>query len=280
MTAVWRFFSAPDRGHQSIAATYAAWSDMLTGIARPDFHVAGGSVFRRSRWRPARTVAAFELAALIAIALTGRPRRFEAVFAMVLLLALAIAFAAVTRIHDDIVEHEVFWISGLGALAAATIAGAALSATVRWEPSQRLVAWVAVCACAAAACIGLGELSTITTRTIDPDADRRAAAVIGDALERRVRSTGTRPLIEIDQDAWPIAAGALLHLQRSGLAFAVEDDWLVMFTEHARSSGAETDRIAITGQRRHDLLTSRGEGGTIAAADPFYAMALRSTPPR
>ncbi len=282
MTAMWRFFSSSDRGHQTMAATYAAWSDMVTGIARPDFQVAGGSPFRRSRWRPARTVAGGEVAALTAIALIARRRRrrFEAAFASVLLLALAIAFAAVTRIHDDIIDHEVFWISALGALVAATIAAAAVSVAWRSEAPKQLVACAAVCACAAAAYVGFGELSAITKRTFDPDPARRAAAVIGDALERRVRSTGVRPLIQIDQNEWSVAAGALLHLQRSRLAFAVEDDWLVMFTEHARSTGAEIDRITITGPSGHYLLTSRREGETIAAADPFYAVALTSKEPR
>ncbi len=279
MTALWRFFSTPDRGHQTMATTYAAWSDMVTGIARPDFHIAGGSPFRRSRWRPARTVAGCEVAALTAIALIARRRRrqFEAAWASVLLLALAIAFAAVTRIHDEIIDHEVFWISALGALAAATIVAAAAA----WwsEAPKRLGVCAAVGACALAAYVGFGELSAVTKRTIDPDPARRAAAVIGDALERRVRSTGVRPLIQIDQDEWPVAAGALLHLQRSRLAFAVEDDWLVMFTEHARSTGAEAERITITGQRRHYLLTSRREGETIAAADPFYAVALTPKQP-
>src|SRR5262245_9561961 len=129
LTAIWRFFSSPNRGHQTIAAAYAAWSDMVTGIARPDFRVADGSPFRRSRWRPARSVAACEIAGLAAIALIARRRQrgFEAALASVLLLALAIAFAAVTRIHDVIIDHEVFWISALGALAAATIAGAVVS---------------------------------------------------------------------------------------------------------------------------------------------------------
>ena len=281
MTAMWRFFSSPDRGHQTMAATYAAWSDMVTGIVRPDFHIAGGSPFRRSRWRPARTVAGCEVVALTAIALIARrrKRRFEAAFASVLLLALAIAFAAVTRIHDDIIDHEVFWISALGALAAATIAAAAAAAW-RSEAPKRLGAYTALGACGVAAYVGFGELNAVTKRTIDPDPARRAAAVIGDALERRLRSTGVRPLIQIDQDEWPVAAGALLHLQRSRLAFAVEDDWLVMFTEHARSTGAEAERITITGQRRHYLLTSRREGETIAAADPFYAVALTAKPPQ
>jgi hypothetical protein len=281
MTAIWRFFSSPNRGHQAVAAAYAAWSDMVTGIARPDLRVADGSPFRRSRWRPARTAAGCEIVALAAIALiAGRRRRFEAALAVVLLLALAVAFVAVTRIDDVIIDHEVFWISALGALAFATIAGAVLSAAWRSEAPKQLAAGAAVFASAFAAYVSVGELRAITKRTFDPDPARRAAAIVGEALERRVRSTGARPLIQIDQNEWPVAAGALLHLQRSRLPFAVEDDWLVMFTEHARATGAETDWIAITGAQRHVQLTSRRAGETLAAADPFYAVALTSKPPQ
>lgn len=278
MTALWRFFSAPDRGHQTMAATYAAWSDMVTAIVRPDFGLAGGSPFRRSRWPPARTFAAVEVAALTAIAAIAhrRGRWFEAALASTLLLALAIAFGAVTRIHDVIIDHEVFWISVLGALAAATIAASGLSAILRSESAPRLVTSAALCiSVGAAAHVGFGQLRAVTRRTFDPDSESRAATVIGDALERRVRSTGVRPLIQIDQDEWPVAAGALLHLQRSRLPFAVEDDWLVMFTEHARSTGGERETIAITGRARHLLLTSQS-AETIAAVDPFYAVALPS----
>jgi hypothetical membrane protein len=282
MTAIWRFFSSPDRGHQTMAATYAAWSDMVTGIVRPDFHLAGGSPFRRSRWRLARTVAACEIAALLGIALVARRRRrrFEAAFVSVLLLALAVAFTAVTRIHDDIIDHDVFWISALGALVAATIAAAAVSEAWRSDAPTRLVAGAALGAAAAATFVGFGELTAVTKRTINPEPARRAAAVIGDALARHVRSTSVKPHILIDQDEWPVAAGALLHLQRSRLPFAVDDDWLVMFTEHARLTGAENARIAITGPARHYQLTSRGEGETIAAADPFYAVVLTAKPSR
>jgi hypothetical protein len=282
MTAIWRFFSAPHRGHQTMAAAYSAWSDMVTGIVRPDFRVAYGSAFQRSRWRPARTVAACEIAALTAIALIARRRRrrFEAAFVSVLLLALAIAFAAVTQIQDVIIDHEVFWISALGALAAASIAAAVVSAALRFDASRRLVAVSAVSVFAAATYLGFHELSAVTNQTFNPDQPRRAAAVLGEALERRVRSTGVRPLIQIDQDEWPVAAGALLHLQRSRLPFAVEDDWLVMFTEHAQSTGAEREVIAITGPPRRLLLTSRRAGETIAAADPFYAVALTSRQPQ
>lgn len=278
MTALWRFFGSQGRGHQTLAASYAAWSDMVTGVARPDFRVGEGSPFRRSRWRPARSVAAVESAALLVVSLNAfrKRRRFEASFAAVVLLALGVAFGAITRIHDVIVDHEVFWISGLGALAAAAIAAAAAAAVTRSDAPRRLVVPTVVLAGVVAAAIGFGELRSVVRRTFAPDPARRAAAILGDALDRRVRAVGARPLIRIDQNEWAVAAGAVLHLQRGRLPYAVEDDWLPMFTEHARATGGETVVIAITGRERELLLTSSGAGETIAAADPFYAVAIAS----
>lgn len=110
--------------------------------------------------------------AVIALIAHRLRRQFEAVLAATLLAGLAVAFAAVTRIQDviiDIIDHEVCWISAIGA-----------------------------------------------------------------------------------------------------------DDWLVMFTGHARATGAETDLIAI-GARPVSSLADGGAGETIAAPDRFDAVAFGST---
>jgi hypothetical protein len=79
----------------------------------------------------------------------------------------------------------------------------------------------------------------------------------------------------IEQDTWPIAAGVLLNLQKSGLPFAVDAAWLPMFTEAAAATGRETEVVAIVGPERHFLLTARDRASTIADADPFFLIALK-----
>ena len=67
----------------------------------------------------------------------------------------------------------------------------------------------------------------------------------------------------------------LLNLQKSGLPFAVEDDWLPMFTEPAAATGRETEVLAIVGRERHFLLAGNDRAFTIADSEPFYLIALK-----
>jgi len=81
--------------------------------------------------------------------------------------------------------------------------------------------------------------------------------------------------VRIEQDVWPVAAGVLLNLQKSGVPFAVEDGWLPMFSDLAAATGRETEVVEITGRERHFLLTSDGGAVTLAQSGPFYAVLLR-----
>jgi hypothetical protein len=58
------------------------------------------------------------------------------------------------------------------------------------------------------------------------------------------------------------------------LPFAVEDDWLPMFSDLAAATGHETEVVEIAGRERHFLLTSDGRGVTLAEAGPFSAVLL------
>jgi hypothetical protein len=81
-----------------------------------------------------------------------------------------------------------------------------------------------------------------------------------------------RPLIKIDQDAWPFAAGAILALQKHGKATAVEDDWIVMFTPAFRATGREDAVVTVAAPAEHLRLRDRG-ARLISAHDPVYAYA-------
>ena len=114
-------------------------------------------------------------------------------------------------------------------------------------------------------------------RTFSPRPQQAAAAVLAEALKQRIPSAAGRPIVKIEQDAWPVAAGVLLNLQKSGVPFAVEEDWLPMFSDVAAATGRETEVVEIIGRERHFLLTSDGRAVTIAEAGPFYLLLL--TPP-
>jgi hypothetical protein len=279
LTRVWRFFFTGHRVGQRFGSAYIAWSDMLAGILRPDLRLAEGSPFHRSRQRWTEEWAAVQLVLLAVTATVAARsgRRFQAALSGLLVLGAVMALWSATRIEEAIVDHEVFWISALGVLAMASLLDAGIAALWpdRDRPSSRMTAVACVTGLSLIAALGVHQLLLVTRHSSEPPPPQVAAATLGDALNRRVRSTDGRPFLTIEQDTWPIAAGVLLNLHKSGLPFAVDDDWLPMFTERAARTGRETEVVAIVGRQRHLLLMAGDRAATIAAADPFFLMALR-----
>ncbi len=69
------------------------------------------------------------------------------------------------------------------------------------------------------------------------------------------------------------AAGALLELERGGLAYAVEEDWTVMFGRNRRATGAEDGAVLFTEEPRPDLKLLAESGKTKLYADSLKAAA-------
>jgi hypothetical protein len=219
------------------------------------------------------------LLAITAIVAARAGRRFGAALAALVVVASIAALWSATRIEDALIDHEVFWMSGLGVLGTAVLLDAAVTAAGAWRDraSSRLTLILCGVAAGLVAVLGVAQLRLATIRTVSPSPQQAAAGALAEALKPRITSAGRRPIVKIEQDVWPVAAGVLLNLQKSGVPFAVENDWLPMFSEAAAATGRETEVIEITGRERHFLLTSSGRAITLAEAAPFYAVLL--TPP-
>jgi hypothetical protein len=210
---------------------------------------------------------------LVSAALAVRAnRRFQAALAILLLGASLVGLWSVTRIEIEIVDHEIFWLSGLGVLGLATVVGSALSEVLsadtprlRWAP--------AICAAAFAIIAVLGVRHLWLRAHAPARLEQVAATKFGTALAGRIRATGHKPLIRIDQDAWPVATGLVASLTKEGLAFAVEDDWLPMFLESAKATGSEDEVISIVARKRFATLDGASQMSTVAAEDPYYMLA-------
>jgi hypothetical protein len=101
---------------------------------------------------------------------------------------------------------------------------------------------------------------------------RAARAVADDLLAYMVRERVARPLVRIDQDAWGVAAGAILDLQKRGRFVSVEDDWVVMFTPVFGRTGGEDAVVTIAAPPEHVRLAERG-ARLISAHEPVYVHA-------
>ena len=271
ITQIWTFFvSTPHRGQRFANALYA-WEDMLTGLVRPGFDVARGLRFRQRSIPWVESLAILQMVGVAAtgVLALGARRRFEAALAGLLLTVSLLALWSATRIEETIFDHEVFWISALGTLNIAllvTLVVRPLSERARSWPTPGISAaacWTLFAICAA---VGIGEMrSVVANASNTTDGSDAVSAVATDLRAYFDREHIARPLIRIDQDAWPLAAGVIVRLQKEGVPVAVEDDWLPMFTPAFASTGREEVALAITGKPQH--VRTVGKPGDVVVID-------------
>src|SRR5206468_36211 len=107
----------------------------LTGAFRPGFVVALGFDLRPVDGAWPLVWSGSALALLAAAARRARARRngFAMWLAVMCALTSAIALVAATRIRGRIVDHEVFWVSAVGALLLADKQGIAFAVDDQWS---------------------------------------------------------------------------------------------------------------------------------------------------
>lgn len=276
-TELWRFFVEQPRRGQPWSAAVSAWSDMIVGPLRGDFHVAQGWPFAESRVRWAEALSAALAAATAALGIRARSveRRFDGALGAVALVASGTALWSITRIEERIFDHDVFWMAGVGAVLVGTAFGLVLSAGVgRW----RLPGWVFTAALALVLGTGLASsfagLQAVVARSSAPAIEARIARAVADDLQAHIDREGIRrPLIRIDQDAWGFAAGAILDLQKRGYDVAVEEDWVVMFTPECRPRSDDDAVWVVAAPAEHLRLLDRGMP-VISSHEPVFVHAV------
>jgi len=246
LTRIASFF-AESAEHQTIGHAATAWSAALTGAFRGGFAVARGVELRPvdGAWPMLCSGAVVVLLAIAARRAHGRRDAFAMWLAVTCGLTSIVALLATIRIRDRIIDHEVFWISALGAIDAAAIAGG-LARPIRRPALSAIIAALLVVFTAAAGLAGMRQVLARPRTIEDHSVDALAQAIEQYAGDSRVQ----RPLIHIDQQIWPIAAGALLIVRKHGLAFAVDDRWTTMFGEAFERNGGEDGEVTITGSPR------------------------------
>jgi hypothetical protein len=254
LTRIVRFFAGAPAGQPAMTAA-AAWSAALTGAFRPGFRVAMGIDVRPldSLWPLTWSVA--QMGLLIAAAVRARARRagFAMWLAVMSGLTGAVALAAVTRIRGQIVDHEVFWISAVGVATAAAIAGGLDCPRRRSRNPAAAAATMLVVTATLIGCTGVWHVLERRRTT-----DDHAVDVLATSLERYIAVAHVRrPVIHIEQQIWPIAAGALLLVHKNGISFAVDDQWTTMFGERFEADGREDADVTITGSARQPRIVTK-----------------------
>lgn len=254
VVALATFFTA-GAGHGSDAiVALTAWASALTDVFRPSFTVANGLDFQSSAGAARIMFACVQLTLLIPLVLFRATRIdvFTRSIAFVFALSTTVALWETGRIHDRIVDHEVFWISALGAVNAALMA-ACLAEALRLRLPESAGRRAAAAVVAAAAAVGAAGMQHVMTRSRTPD--DHAVDVLVEAIEQRIAEERPRRILfHIEPPIWTIAAGALLQIDKARVRFAVDDRWTTMFGEAFTPNGREDLRLTISGSPRQPVL--------------------------
>jgi hypothetical protein len=286
LAALWRFFvSDPGAGH-SLREAIVYGSYGLMGIVRPDLELPwGGHVdLTGVPWAIFGTAIEVGLLAVIARRDLKAGRHFEGRLALVALAATAVAVWSLSRVRDDILNHEVFKLSAFGALNLGVIAAAA----IRGLPAVRMrrfatplvgrVAYTVLLAAAAA--IGFRDLDSLTSFERRQQVHSAIVPAFNAVRDYALGEGVRKPLIRVGPDRWGDAAGVLLRLRQSGMSAAVTDSSVAMFTEAFAATGDEDAMVTLADLDLHRDLREQPGITVLLSSPPLFVDAARMAPAR
>lgn len=267
IAALWQFFVANGTASRSVAESFGYWSYGLTGILRADLSLPwGGHIVVAPTW----WMGPFALGQVVSLALvswrsSARGHLVEAGVAGCAAIASVLGLWAITRIHGDVLDHELFWLVALGALNLGILAGAIVNRIWQAAWSWRDRAGVAVCVIAL---LGIAERGVTHLQDFTSDERRRSDTpripatyeILRDFFDQRAIN---RPLFRLDADAWGDAAGILLRLRHAGRSFAVDDMNAPMFAAFFKPSGNEDALVNLSSREGIHLEIAARPGNVV-----------------
>jgi hypothetical protein len=275
LSALWRYF-ASSRATRGWLPAAAAWAFGLSGAFRTDYGMPIGTPVAVPHASLTLLAVCAGLAGLVVAGircwLAGR--RGGATAMLIPAGVCAIALWSLHRVPGSIDDHVIFWLSGIGVLgvAACLLARCRLNLTTNHR-GEWLEAALPAVVIVAAAIPALGRLADgAGARAADNTQRSVAARELSAAIETYLDSSHAKPLIKVDQDAWEVTAGVVVQLQRTGRPFAIEPEWLDMFTKALGPDGSETVSLTIAGPDLTRVLGAVAGARVIRASAPFSAV--------
>lgn len=258
---------------QSLGQALGVWGAALVSPWTPAFAPAWGGYFFASSLslRPAVAAVEMVLLGIVFWSARRRERQFEMWLAGICLVASVVAFACVTRLGSPVMDFDVFWIGGVGVLITALLAGAVAAENIpRMSSTSQAARRAALIGLVLCVFCGAVAMRTVLRRSATAF-DDQAVVALSDGIARYVAAHAETPsVIEIDEAAWPLAAGTILQLRKSGVVVAVESRWLSMVGERFAPTGRERMTLTIAGATRHNDLAGRPGNQTVVAGDGIF----------
>jgi hypothetical protein len=230
----------------------------------------------------ATAIAAGQLVALLVVAgwAAATRRRGLAWLAALSIAASCAALWSATGIEERIMDHQVFWISAIGALNLAIFAGALglfVLHLIGGAPGLAPLSALANAALVASVMfVTVTQLQRARAGHLPVTQSRRSVTELADSVraylgEQRVE----KPLFRIGESVWGTTAGFLLELDRAGVPLAIEDPWMPMFPQKFTAGGDEDAEITVADPAAHAELIKRPGNVIVADAAPLYIDAVK-----
>jgi hypothetical protein len=234
LSRLWTFFGAEARPGQLWRTSFRTWSDMISAVLRSDVHVGWGSRYGPNPGPMSQFWAITETVAVVLIAVKAAREKdlFRGALAAMVLIASGLGLWSISQIEDDIYDHLVFWLAGIGALHLGLIADALIQLVPRAAAAAgtRQIAAACLLLFGIGAAAGFQDLRVIVSRSFRPRIEQLSVRRLADAIVPAFETNRVkRPLVTIDQPTWGIAAGVLLQLQKRHIPFLVDEGWWFMF---------------------------------------------------
>jgi hypothetical protein len=250
MRRIAEFFLSQDAARPSIAVSIRAAGAMVAGLFRPAFQVAPGWSFEPVEWRwVIVTIAIAVMLALIVRAEWRRGGRYNAALGACCLALIGAGHLSATNIRGTITDHQLFWLSIVGVVSVAVIVTGVIQPrlhNISRAPLTviTLLLYAASCAMTFRAFVDRANPPRfIESRTVETLTGAVTAAVRNGLVDRI--------LVEVDPQAWDIAAGIVLHLSKADIHVRVDPRLVWLYGVPYRADGLENTLLTVAKAEKH-----------------------------
>jgi hypothetical protein len=250
MTAIFRFFHDSQQPHTFMNGI-AIWAQMASGFITRSLTVPYARVLPVT---PSFTLIALAIGQFVLLLFAAgfaiRTRRtFEAsLYSAASLVSVAAVWSA-TRVTTAVEDHHVFWMSGIGALNWALLAGAATNGFVErlvsLTPQQIASVMYPVFALAVAyepiRALGTMQRGAMSGGGIGREIKASADAITFDMVNHAFQ----RAIIRCGDEAWSEHAGVVVELYKRRAPVAVDEVSLFMFGQPLAVNGLERAQYVV-----------------------------------
>ena len=278
VTLLLRFFADPSPG-QELRTALVAWGDAIGALFERHITIPEGLPLQiQTDSIPITTAWAIVQVLLLAIASVDalrRQNRFDAALSAAGLLASIIALWSITRVKSLVGDYMVFWMSAIGAMNWAVLAGLALARFAAIE-RRALPRWAVLGASALLVSgfvyTGSNQLKRARRQGLStPQGSARVVKLASDAvLDDMARRRVQRPVFRLSTRDWGEAAGVLLQVYKRGVAPAVDASLVPFFGDPLAANGSEDRTYVIADAATHASLAHQPGDELVASVEGMY----------